>query len=200
MSAGTDHAHTPRAETNRQRKAHALAGAARHLGMQPYELTVVGGTLAHSENRARVRRLAGLDRDPSVETWQTAIGHLLGLTGSMPGAAQCTACGFYVLHVLTMSGRRLAIDPFPHPTGTVWPEDTAKGQVARILAGHDVRPDDVQLWRQHATSCPASPTVRRSQAPRCQVCSQPMDGVLAARDASYTTHPSCDPREGVNRP
>jgi hypothetical protein len=199
-STSTDYAHTPRAESNRQRKAHRLALAARSLGLQPYELTVVGGTVAHASNRTRVRRHARVDHDPSVETWQITIAQLIGLSGSMPGARQCVACGFYVLEVLTTSGRRLLIDPWPRTDGTVWPTETAKGQVARILAGHDERPDDVPLYRQHAVSCPASPSTARRQAPRCDVCSKPLDPVLAARDTSYTTHPLCEPREEVQPP
>lgn len=196
----TDHAHTHRAETNRQRKAHALAGAAVALGLQPYDLTVVGGTQAHADNRGRVRRLAGLDRDPSVETWQTALGHLFGLAAHVPAAEQCARCDAYVRPVITESGARLLVDPFAHPAGTVWPLTTPHGQRAKVLAGHDPHPQDVPLFRQHAASCPANPRAARARAPRCSVCAQPLDAVLAARDPSYTSHPRCEPREEVTIP
>ena len=197
-SPAVDYAHTNRAEENRKRKASALAATAAGFGLQPYELTVVGGTQAEADRRHRVRVASGLDRDPSVETWQTAIGMLIGRTATLPGARPCTHCDFHVLQVITEAGNRLLIDPLPHPAGTVWPVED--GHKARILAGHDERPEDVPLYRQHATTCPARRSRRRSQAPRCSVCSQPLDAVLAARDASYTSHPRCDPREEVTSP
>lgn len=199
MSAqAVDYGHTTQAENNRKRKASALATAAANLGFQPYELTVIGGTPAEADKRHRVRRAAGLDRDPSVETWQMTIGMLIARTATLPGARPCTRCDFHVLQVITEAGTKLLIDPFPHPAGTVWPVDD--GRRARVLAGHEERPDDVPLYRQHTTTCPAEPAGRRSRAPRCQVCAQPLDGVLAARDPAYTSHPRCDPREGVTTP
>lgn len=193
-AAERDYAHTPTADRNRKRKANALAAAAANLGLQPYELTVVGGTAVHAEHRHRVRRTAGLDRDPSVETWQVAIGYLIARVATLPGTYQCTACDFYVRDVVTEAGNRLAIDPLPHPAGTVWPVTTHEGQRARVLAGHDERPDDIPLFRQHTTTCPARPKPR-SQAPKCLECGRPLDAQLAHRDPTYTTHPQCDPTE-----
>lgn len=196
MSTAPDYAHTRNAENHRQRKAHALAMAARALGMQPYELQVIGGTAEHASNRLRARRRAHLDRDPSVETWQLTIGQLEGLAHSAPGSiAGCPDCGWWVRIVTTMGGRRLAVDPFPHPLGTVLIETTKAGEAARILAGHEPRPDDVGMYRQHVTSCPQSPAVARRHAPRCSVCGKPLNAALAATDPTYTSHPCCDPRE-----
>ena len=148
-----------------------------------------------------MRRLAGLDRDPSVETWQTALGQLIGRAASHPGTVQCARCDAYVRPVITESGAVLLVDPFAHPAGTVWPLTTPHGQRAKVLAGHDPRPDDdVPLYRQHAASCPANARAARARAPRCSVCAQPLDAVLAARDPSYTSHPRCEPREEVTTP
>lgn len=199
MSApAPDFAHTAGAERNRKRKAGALAAAAASLGLQPYELRVVGGTAVEAEHRTRVRRAAGVTRDASVETWQTAIGLLIARTATMPGAHPCPRCDYTVLEVITEAGNRLAIDPLPHPAGTVWPVTTPHGQRARVLAGHDPKPDDEPLYRQHATTCPEQPKRSRA-APRCLECTQPLDAVVAYRDPTYTTHPHCDPREEVTR-
>ena len=186
MSA-PDFGHTRHAQERRKAKALALAVAAAGLGLQPYELTVVGGTQVHADNRARVRRAVPLDRDPSVETWQATLGQLIQRSATIHGARQCLGCDFYVVEVITEAGKRLLVDPFPHPSGTV---DTT-GPRARVLAGHDVREGDEDLYRQHATSCPASPSARRSPGPRCTECAKPLDAVLAVRDPTYTIHPTC---------
>ncbi|EYR64644.1 hypothetical protein N866_07100 [Actinotalea ferrariae CF5-4] len=207
MSTATaDFAHTRHAETNRQRKANALAAAAANLGLQPYELKVIGSTAVEAEQRRRVRRTAGLDRDPSVETWMLALGYLEARAAGLPGARQCTACGAFVLQVVTEHDQRLLIDPYPHATGTVWPvaapAGRRSGKSARVLAGHDERPDDQPLYRQHTASCPAAPPRprSRSRAALCGECGLPLDQVLAERDPTYTTHPKCDPREEVRPP
>lgn len=193
-----DFAHTQRAENNRKRKAHRLALAAASMGLQYYELKVVGGTQAEADTRTRVRRAARIDRDPSVETWQLAIGMLMARAGTLPGALQCPRCDAYVLRVVTEAGSKILIDPFPHPSGSVFPHTNGQGlQVARVLAGHDPKPDE-PLYRQHTASCPASPTALRARARRCLVCSRELDAVLAARDPSYTTHPTCEPGEEAN--
>ena len=201
-AAPADFAHTRHAEANRQRKAHALAAAAANLGLQPYELKLIGSTSVEAEHRRRVRRAAGLDRDPSVETWMLALAHLEARAATLPGARQCTACGAFVLQVVTEHEQRLLIDPYPHRTGTVWPVTAPAGQRARVLAGHDERPDDEPLYRQHTASCPAAPTRprSRSRAALCGECGQPLDQVLAERDPTYTTHPRCDPGEEVRPP
>ena len=197
-----DFAHTRHAETNRRRKATALAAAAVNLGLQPYELKVIGSTATEAEARRRVRRAAGVDRDPSVQTWMLTLGYLEARAASLPGARQCQHCGAFVLEVLTEHEQRLLLDPWPHPAGTVWPTTTRTGQRARVLAGHDERPDDEPLYRQHAASCPQAPRRPRSRlhGATCAECGQPLDQVLAERDPTYTTHPACDPGEEVRPP
>jgi hypothetical protein len=196
---GFDFGHTPTAENDRRRKAHALAVAARDLGLQPYELAVIGGGPAAPEQRSRVRRVAGVGRDPSVETWQLVLGMLEGLARSVPGSRPCLRCGWPVLTVVSERGRPLAIDPFPHPDGTVWPTMVRDQQRARVLAASAARPDDVPLYRQHALTCPGRVPPPPGPVPRCPVCGNPLAAALAARDPTYTTHPTCDPREEASR-
>lgn len=188
-----DHAHTGRAEENRKAKASALAAAAAALGLQPYELKITDGTAEHAENRARVRRAAGVPRDPSTETWQMAIAFLLARALTRPGVRTCRACAGPVLDVVTVNGTALVLDPNAHPAGTVLPVATPAGQRARVLVGGDDWPDDTPLYRQHAASCPASPRRAQRPAPKCRDCGEPLDAVLAFRDPTYTTHPSCNP-------
>lgn len=200
MSAqpGFDFAHTPKAENHRKAKAHKLAIAARDLGLQPYELAIIGGSPAAAALRSRVRRAARVDSEPSVQTWQQALGQLEGLARSIPGSRPCPRCGWPVLTMVTERGRPLALDPFPHADGTVQPVETHDDQRARVLAASDSRPDDVPLYRQHAATCPEKQPARAQVIPRCPVCRGPLDVVLVARDPTYTTHPTCaQPGGGV---
>lgn len=188
-----DHfAHSPAAEVNRERKAKALAATAAGMGYRVYELKCVGGTAADAGRRVRVRKAAGISSAPSVETWARALGLLEARERMLPGAGTCPGCGHAVRAVITESGKHIEVDPFPHPDGRVWPKTTKDGQRAVIIAGHETPPEDEPLFRQHARSCPSTARQRPSEAPRCTTCTRPLDGVLAARDATYTSHPSCD--------
>ncbi|WP_029292228.1 hypothetical protein [Cellulomonas sp. HZM] len=62
-----DYAHTRKAEENREKKAGALAAAARRLSVPAAGLAVGTG------NRRRVWKEAGLAHAPSVETWHVAV-------------------------------------------------------------------------------------------------------------------------------
>lgn len=199
----TDYARTRHAEQNRARKAEALAAAAARMGLQAYELTLVGGTVADRDRRAAVRKAAGISRAPSVDTWTLALQTLEALARALPGVRDCPLCGHPVRAVLgAQSKRHIRIDPFPHPNGNVLPIVEDHHVVARVIAGHDTPPDE-PLFRQHHVSCPASPQAasrRRSEAPRCPICETPLDGSLAASDPTYRTHPSCDPGGEVRPP
>lgn len=204
MSAqpGFDFAHTPRAETNRQRKAHALAVTARALGLQPYDLAIPGGRPGAAEQRARVRRQARITPDPSAETWALALGQLEGLARSVPGSSLCPLCGWPVLTVRTLAGKKILIDPFPNAEGTVLPVASDEGPRARILAATAPRPDDEPLYRQHVSTCPGRTVPAATEPPTapepdpgavvvCTSCGRPLDPVLVAREPTHTTHPSC---------
>lgn len=191
---GTDYANTKHAQENRRRKAEALAVEAAHHGLQPYELRLVGGTVADATRRETVRKAAGILSRPSHETWTLALEVLENAARTRPGATPCNTCGWPVLTVTTATGTKVRIDPFAHPAGTVWPQTDAGKTVAVIIAGHQSRPEDTPLFRQHASSCPESPQAadrRRREAPRCISCGNPLDGVLAQRSPSYTVHPTC---------
>lgn len=194
MSPGArDHfGHTRVAEANRARKVLALAATAARLGVMPFELTLVGGTTADRDRRDRVRRECGLDKAPSVETWTAALVELERRVWALPGVSPCLGCGWPVRSLVSVSGHRLLVDPLPREDGTVAVTPAPRGlPVGWIIAGHETPPEDEPLYRQHARSCPTSAAHHRAQAPRCLACNEPLDGVLAARDPSYTTHPGC---------
>lgn len=79
MSAGADYAHSGEANLNRHRKALALRTAAISAGMTAIEF---GAALDADtgrvgiEARRRLRKAAGLDREPSIETWAAALVEL----------------------------------------------------------------------------------------------------------------------------
>lgn len=193
-----DFAHTTRAETNRQRKAHALAGAAKALGLRPFELALVGGRPGAAEQRRRVRRLARV-QSASEETWALALGQLEGMERWICGTDECPRCGWPVKLVRSERGRTLMLDPFPHEYGTVLPVPGPDGATrGRVIPASAPRPDGELLYRQHAVSCPGAastaahgPAQAPREAPVCASCGEHLDAVLAARDPTYTTHPTC---------
>ncbi len=195
----TDYARTDYARRNRAKKAAALAAAALDLGMQTYELTLVGGTPADRDRRTLVRKAAGLDRTPSTETWTAALAALEDLLRAVPGVRACQACGHPVLPRLTPARAVIHLDPMPHPRGRVHLIVRDGQTVAEHIVGHQT-PPDAGLYRQHSVSCPRSTqaaTRRRAEAPRCPICREPMDGGLYMSDPTYRTHPACDPRGEV---
>ena len=194
-----DYAHTREAERRRSFKAMRIAQAARRLGLMPFELRTIGATEPDIARWGRVRREVGLDRPASVETRNAALILLEQYALAVPGISLCPDCDWPVLEVVTEIGKqRIRIDPFPHPDGTVLPvqADDGMNMLARIFAGGGPsRPLEEPLYRQHSRSCPESAHGRRVRAPKCTVCGNPLDAALAAKDPTYTSHPSCDPQE-----
>lgn len=190
-------ANTTTATENRTRKATALAATAVHLGYLPYELTLVGGTVADSDRRTRVWKATGLVRSPSVETWRLALTEVERALWAAPNVTACSACGWPVRDVVTASGLRIALDPFSRADGTVYAQPAPRGgkPVAVVLAG-GTEPPDEPLYRQHSRSCPERSDKTAREAPRCPICSRALDSVLAARDRTYATHPTCSPGGG----
>lgn len=112
----------------------------------------------------------------------------------MADTATCSDCGGPVLRVITEGGRILELDADPHPDGNVVPVTADGRPVARVLTG-DQLPAQEPAWQRHTTTCPESPDARRRrarQAPRCRVCTGPLDQALAAAEPHHDTHPACD--------
>lgn len=88
---------------------------------------------------------------------------------------------------VTLAGRRLALDPRPHPDGTVvvtnLPDGTVRGSV---LTGEQL-PAQVPAHRVHERACPARP--QPATGPRCGACREPMDEWLV--EQGYTRHIGC---------
>lgn len=100
----------------------------------------------------------------------------------------CTSCGAPVRWVVTVTGRRIALDPDPHPGGNVIPTVEGGKPRARVLTGAEM-PAQTVAWRQHAATCPRTRTDRAL----CTACRSPLDPALAAAEPWHTTHPTCDP-------
>jgi hypothetical protein len=114
------------------------------------------------------------------------------------GLTPCTGpnCTARVRWVLTLAGKRLPLDPKPHPDGTVIRVVLDDGSVrARVLDGDEL-PAQQTAWRAHWATCPDSQVFRARQAattPRCalQECRQPLDPWLVEQGERY--HVLCKP-------
>lgn len=75
----------------------------------------------------------------------------------------CDGCGAPILWALSSNGKRMPIDPDPHPDGNVEVEFLgAEGPVARVLKrGQLPWPGDKPLYRTHFASCPDAMSFRR---------------------------------------
>lgn len=111
------------------------------------------------------------------------------------GTCNGSGCTADVRWVLTEGGRRMPIDPDPHPDGTVVRRVDGQGRIrAHVLTGVEL-PAQEPAWRPHWTTCPASAEFRRRQwaaAPKCIACKLPLDRELTAR-TGWPWHPCCAP-------
>jgi hypothetical protein len=118
----------------------------------------------------------------------------------MPGEDRCPLCQGPVRRVVTELGRRIALDPDPHPEGTIVPLTVAGRTRARVLTGERL-PAQETAWRDHDLTCPEGRAAKQRAArlrPRCTVCGNPLDELLIAMEPS-TTHPCCVAPERVRR-
>lgn len=106
----------------------------------------------------------------------------------------CAGCGEPIRWVITTAGRRMPLDPDPHPDGTVVVRVVEGQPRAHVLTGPEL-PARELAWRPHWVTCPRAPEFRARKAPAvpCMACQLPLDPVLARREPHHTTHPSCDP-------
>lgn len=105
----------------------------------------------------------------------------------------CADCGRPTRWVITELGRRIELDPDSVEGGNVVPVVVDGHTRARVLTGGQL-PADGLAWRRHSTTCPESVEARKRRArlaPRCRVCTEPMNADLA-RLEQWTTHPACD--------
>jgi len=109
-------------------------------------------------------------------------------------AETCTKCSAPVKYVLTVGGRRVPLEPDPHPAGTHVPVKVGGQTRSRVLGGGEL-PAQEPAWRDHRTTCSAGKHASDRAArlrPKCRVCTKPMDPELAYLE-QWETHPSCDP-------
>ena len=109
--------------------------------------------------------------------------------------ATCPRCGDGVRWVMTVGGRRIALNPQAHPDGTYAPRQTRDGRRYESLTGGQL-PAQEPAYRRHDRTCPGSREAARVAAittPKCLGCSHPLDPVLAAAGDIY--HPTCAPSD-----
>jgi hypothetical protein len=106
----------------------------------------------------------------------------------------CSRCGGPTRWVITADqGRRIELDPDPTPDGVIVPVVVDGHTRARVLTG-DQLPAEGPAWQRHTRTCPESDETRKHRArtaPRCRVCTNPMDAELT-RLEGWVTHPNCD--------
>jgi hypothetical protein len=107
----------------------------------------------------------------------------------------CSRCGGPTRWVITADqGRRIELDPDPTPDGVIVPVTVDGHTRARVLTG-DQLPAEGPAWQRHTRTCPESDEARKHRArtaPRCRVCTNPLDRELARREPQHLTHPACD--------
>lgn len=106
---------------------------------------------------------------------------------------QGDGCGRPIRWLFTEGGRRLPVDPEPHPAGTVVLVTTDGRTLARVLTGAQL-PAQEAAYRPHWVTCPASESFRGRQsqrAPRCARCRDRMDPWLT--EHGYDAHIGCLP-------
>ena len=98
------------------------------------------------------------------------------------------ACGEVVLWVLTHGGHRRAVNPTPHPSGTVAVETLPDGTIrGRMLPGDEL-PAQGPAYQLHDRTCPVT---ARGPVARCVGCRDALDGVLAALGGWYSRFHAC---------
>lgn len=120
----------------------------------------------------------------------TSPGHRPVETGLCAGPN----CGALILWATTLEGRRMPLNPDPDPDGIVVMVTDQEGRArARVLTGREL-PAQCEAWMPHHRACPDADAYRERKArtaPRCTICSGPMDPDLA-RQERWVRHPSCD--------
>lgn len=104
---------------------------------------------------------------------------------------RCGSCDQPVRWVLTLTGKRMPLDPLPHPMGNVVFDIAGAKQLVRVIANQDL-PCPGVAYRTHFATCPDARSYRGSRAippPRCAACGLAMDRALFA--AGDRVHPCC---------
>ena len=107
--------------------------------------------------------------------------------------SRCTGCSAPIRWVLTEAGKRMPIDPEPHPDGTVVPMVVDGKRRARVLGGSQL-PAQQRAYRAHWVTCPASADFKRRKAAttaKCRACGTRMDPWLPAN--GWRFHIGCAP-------
>lgn len=127
-----------------------------------------------------------------------------GSSGSRGRVPRCRSCDQPIRWVTTEAGKRLALDPLPHPMGNVARARGTRRDVWRVHPTRDLplpAAASAAAWRAHWATCPNS-EAHRSKVTRlvrsCRLCGLEMHPGLVS--LGYRTHPNCDPDERVEEP
>jgi hypothetical protein len=169
-----------------------LAKAAVDQGLTPGELR--GSTGASAALRLGVEAAAGVGHDEAG--WPEALVALdLACERAVRASGKltrCSSCDQPVRWVLTVAGKRMPLDPLPHPMGNVVFAIAGKSSVVMVVAPKDL-PVAAVSFRAHFATCPYAAAnrsqLRKVPAPRCASCGTVMDRALYA--AGDRTHPTC---------
>jgi len=75
----------------------------------------------------------------------------------------CSACGAPIRWATTTKGRRMPIDPEPHPEGNIRLQELDDGiaPIAHVLDALDASMTSEPLYRSHFATCPEADEFRR---------------------------------------
>lgn len=106
----------------------------------------------------------------------------------------CRRCGQPVWWEETVNGKRLPLDPLPHPMGNVVLRPSGT-QLLAFVHGNGELPLSRAAYRPHHATCPQSSRHEGPPTPRCGLCRGRMDEVMWARGSRV--HPMCAYEAGV---
>ena len=163
---------------------------------------LVQSEVAEAEHRTALQLTAHVS-GVRVEEWHQ-VRQLLAeqtekVARSSSNAGHCQSCGQAVRWTVTVNGRRMPLDPLPHPRGNVELRPLGSQLTAFVHANSELPLQVDRAYRAHAATCPnrrpptAAPAKVTQLVRTCRVCKKPMDADLFA--AGERTHPCCDPTE-----
>lgn len=184
----------------RRELADSCSPVALDLARKAVSLGFVQSELREAEHRRDLQvaaHVSGVRPEEWHEVRQLLAERTERAARATQNAGHCHSCGQAVRWVVTVNGRRMPIDPLPHPRGNVELRPLGSQLTAFVHDNRELPLSIDRVYRAHAATCPNRRPPTQKPAPvsalvrKCRVCKNPMDADLYA--AGDRTHPCCDP-------